>query len=65
MKTTLDHVDDTTFSLMTLDGKEYKIELADVTICCAWTPTMELEIYKRGNQKYCKALATGATIRIR
>ena len=44
MKTTLDHVDDTTFSLMTLD---------------------ELEIYKRGNQKYCKALATGATIRIK
>ena len=37
MKTTLDHVDDTTFSLMTLDGKEYKIEPADVTICCAWT----------------------------
>ena len=51
MKTTLDHVDDTTFSLMTLDGKEYKIEPADVTICCTWTPTMELEIYKARKSK--------------
>ena len=39
MKATLDHVDDTTFSLITLDGKEYKVEPLDITICCTWTPT--------------------------
>ena len=63
MKKILLEVDCNSFKLHTMDGTTYKVEPEDITICCTWTPTMELEIDRK--KKTCTATSIGATVRIR
>lgn len=63
MKKTLLEVNCDTFELYMMDGSKYKIVPDDITICCTWTPTMELEIDSK--KKTCTATSIGATVRIR
>lgn len=63
MKKILLGVNENTFEIHTLDGTKYKVEPGDITICCTWTPTMELEIDSR--KKTCTATSTGQTVHIR
>ena len=51
-----------TFEICTMDGSKYKVVPGDITICCTWTPTMELEI--NNVKKTCTATSNGSTIRI-
>ena len=62
MKKFLLEVNCDTFEICTMDGSKYKVVPGDITICCTWTPTMELEI--DNVKKTCTATSSGATIRI-
>ena len=63
MKTILMDVDTEKFVLSTIDGQEYYVEPGDITICCSWTPTAELEILTQNGQKFCKNLSNGQVVR--
>ena len=63
MKKTLLLVNCDSFVLYTTDGAKYKIVPDDITICCTWVPTMELEIDRE--KKTCTATSSGQTVRIR
>lgn len=63
MKKILLEVDCNTFEIHTIDGAKYKVELGDITKCCTWTPTMELEIDSK--KKTCTATSSGETVHIR
>ena len=63
MKKILLEVNCDTFELHTLDGITYKIDPGDITICCTWMPTIELEINSK--KKTCTAMSSGQTVRIR
>ena len=65
MKTMLMEVNTEKFELSTLDGKTYGIEPWDITICCTWTPTTEIEITTDKEQKYCINLSTNQKIRLK
>lgn len=56
MKKILLGVNENTFEIHTLDGAKYKVEPGDITICCTWTPTMELEIDSRKKLALLRAL---------
>lgn len=64
MKTMLMEVSTDTFELSTLDGNVYKVEPWDITVCCTWTPTTEIEIVTENGQKYCKNLSSNQRVRI-
>lgn len=64
MKTMLNEVNTETFELSTLDGTAYKVDPWDITVCCTWTPTTEIEIYIEKGQKYCKNLSSDQKVRI-
>lgn len=64
MKTMLMEVNTETFELSTMDGKTYKVEPWDITVCCTWTPTTEIEITTEQGQKYCTNLSSSQKVRI-
>lgn len=63
MKTMLLEVNTDDFTLTTLDGNVYLVEPGDITVCCTWTPTTEIEITNAGGHKVCRNLSSGQTIR--
>lgn len=63
MKKVLLEVNCDTFEIYTLDGEKYEVVPDDITICGAWTPTMELEIDNK--KKSCTATSMGMTVRIK
>lgn len=63
MKKILLEVNCDTFEICTMDDCKYRVVPDDITICCTWTPTMELEIDNK--KKTCTATAIGATVQIR
>lgn len=44
MRALLAEVNLDTGELITLDGQKYLVNPGDLTTCCTWTPTVELEI---------------------
>ena len=64
MKTMLMEVNTDTFELSTLDGTTYRVEPWDITVCCTWMPTTEIEIFTEKGQKYCKNLSSNQVVRI-
>ncbi len=62
MKKILLEVNCDTFELYTVDGAKYNIVPDDITVCCTWTPNMELEIDSK--KKTCTATSIGVTVRI-
>ena len=63
MKTMLMEVDVEESTLTTIDGQEYYVEPGDITICCIWTPTAEIEITIQNGQTVCKNLSNGQIVR--
>jgi len=65
MKTMLLEVNADNLKLSTMEGKTYNVEPWDITICCTWTPTTEIEIYTEKGQRFCKNLSSDQTVRLR
>ena len=63
MKKMLLKVDYNTLEIHTMGGTTYKVHPGDITICCTWTPTAELEIDSK--KKTCTATSSGQTVRIK
>jgi len=63
MKTMLMEVDIEEFTLTTIDGQAYYVEPGDITICCIWTPTADIEIMTQNGRKVCKNLSNGQIVR--
>ncbi|MEG2146676.1 MAG: hypothetical protein RRY06_08610 [Lachnospiraceae bacterium] len=64
MKTTLEEVNIETCKLSTTNGKTYNVEPWDITVCCTWTATTEIEISSENGQKYCTNLSSSQKVRI-
>jgi hypothetical protein len=64
MRVMLNEVDTETFKLTTMEGDEYFVEPWDITICCTWTPTAELEIVTIDGQIVCKNLESDQVVRL-
>lgn len=63
MKRMLNEVDIDNCKLITIEGEEFTVDPFDITICCTWSPTVELEIKTVRGQKVCKNLASGQSIK--
>jgi hypothetical protein len=48
MRIMLMEVDTEECTLTTLDGEKYNVNPSDITVCCTWTPTTEIEIVTVG-----------------
>ncbi len=64
METMLKEVDTKECTLTTLDDKKYNVKLSDITVCCTWTPTTEIEIATVEGKKVCKNLYSGQSIHL-
>lgn len=64
MRIMLMEVDTEECTLTTLDGEKYNVNPSDITVCCTWTPTTEIEIVTVGGKKVCKNLSSGQSIRL-
>lgn len=60
----LNEVDTEKCKLTTLEGREYFVEPWDITICCTWSPTAELEIAAVDGKIICKNLENDQVVRL-
>lgn len=64
MVTQLLNIDYDKLILTTTCEKAYYIEPYDSDICCSWTPTTEIRIYRVKNQLFCENLSSRQKIRL-
>jgi hypothetical protein len=62
LRAMLQEVNLDTGELITLDGEKYLVNPGDLTTCCTWTPTAELEI--NIGKGYIKNLECDVTIEL-
>jgi len=53
------------FQLTTLEGKTYNVEPWDISICCTWSPTVEIEIKTENGENVCKNLSSNQKVRLK
>jgi hypothetical protein len=59
MKNMLMEVDTDKCELKTMGGSVFSVNPGDITICCTWIPTAELNIMKNANTTYDYTITNG------
>ncbi len=64
MNTMLFEVDTDNFTLTTMSGEVYHINMFDMATCCCWMPTSPIKIFENDGQLFCTNLSLNSTVRL-
>ncbi len=64
MNSVLYEVDVDNFTLVTMSGEAYRVNVYDFITCCCWLPTSPLKFFESNGQLYCTNLDLDSTVRL-
>ena len=64
MNSVLYEVDVDNFTLVTISGEAYRVNVCDFIACCCWLPASPLKFFESNGQLYCTNLDLDSTVRL-